>query len=216
MNKKTGKTAGAGIVYVVGAGSIRPEDLLFDRKPEDLVIAADAGYLSLKNAGIEPDVLVADFDSMPEPVFHGKLVRLPVVKDDTDTVYAVKVGLSLGYRKFVLLGALGGSRFSHSLANLQTLAFLEREGGEGELKYGNTSVKLLSEGDDVCFSAADSGTVSLFSYSERSEVTIRGLQYEGEAIELRNDFPLGVSNHLTGTPGEIIIRKGTVVFVHER
>ncbi len=216
MNKRSEKTVAAGIVYVVGAGSVCPDDFRFERKAQDLVIAADAGYLALKNAGMEPDVLVADFDSMPEPVFSGRLVRLPVVKDDTDTVYAVKEGLCLGYGKFVILGALGGRRFSHSLANLQTLAFLKREGGEGELKYGNTSVKLLSEGDDVCFTAADSGTVSLFSYSERSEVTIRGLQYEGEAIELRNDFPLGVSNHLTGASGEIIILKGTVVFVHER
>ncbi len=41
----------------------------------------------------------------------------------TETMLAAKLGLSLGYRAFILLGGLGG-RLVHTHANFQTLAYL--------------------------------------------------------------------------------------------
>ena len=204
-----------GMVYIVGAGSVCPDDFRFQKRDEDLLIAADAGFLALKNAGILPDILVADFDSMPEPLFSGRLIRLPVVKDDTDTVYAVKEGLRLGYRKFVIIGGLGGSRFSHSLANVQVLSYLKANGAEGELCFGKTKVRLITEGERIRFEVEECGTVSLFSYTERAVVSIHGLQYEGERIELSSEFPLGVSNHLAGRAGEVTVHQGKVLIVTE-
>ena len=36
--------------------------------PDDFVIAADAGYLACLVAGVTPDLLLGDFDSMEQPV----------------------------------------------------------------------------------------------------------------------------------------------------
>ena len=48
--------------FIVGAGSF--EGMIIKPEPEDLVIAADGGYTYLKEEGIEPDVLLGDFDSL--------------------------------------------------------------------------------------------------------------------------------------------------------
>ena len=59
----------------------------------DLVLAADAGYLACRQAGITPDLLLGDFDSMDQPADFDHVRRVPVEKDDTDTMLAVKTGL---------------------------------------------------------------------------------------------------------------------------
>ena len=58
--------------------------------PGDLVIAADAGYQTCRKLGIEPDLVLGDFDSMPVPEHAEEIIRLPVEKDDTDTIAAVR------------------------------------------------------------------------------------------------------------------------------
>ena len=34
---------------------------------DDLIIAADAGYLNVQKAGLRPDVIIGDFDSSEKP-----------------------------------------------------------------------------------------------------------------------------------------------------
>ena len=109
------------ICHVVGAGDFAPH--LLKTGKDDLIIAADAGYDHLRRAKITPHLYIGDGDSLgftPEGI---ETVLLPTVKDDTDIHAAVKVGLSRGFRTFYIYGALGGKRFSHSLANLQVLSF---------------------------------------------------------------------------------------------
>ena len=64
--------------------------------PGDLVIAADAGYRACREAGIVPDLLLGDFDSMDQPSDFSNIRRSPVEKDDTDTMLAVKTALEEG------------------------------------------------------------------------------------------------------------------------
>ena len=98
------------ICYVVGAMSLslslRPSPA-----PGDYVIAADRGYDSLMAYGVTPDLVVGDFDSLGYTPQHPNVTQLPAEKDDTDMVFALRRGLELGYRRFVLLGGLGGLVF---------------------------------------------------------------------------------------------------------
>ena len=57
-----------------------------------LVIAADAGWRWARALGVEPDILLGDYDSdrPPADVPAGRIDRLPAEKDDTDTHYAAK------------------------------------------------------------------------------------------------------------------------------
>lgn len=94
-----------GICYIVGAGE-RPASL--DVAKEGYWIAADGGYAVLQAAGIKPDLVLGDFDSLGYVPRHPNLIRTPAEKDDTDTMLAIRQGLDLGFRRFVLYGCLGG------------------------------------------------------------------------------------------------------------
>ena len=60
-------------------------------KAGNVIIAADAGFRLCRELGLTPDLLLGDFDSMEEPKDFAHLIRVPVEKDDTDTM----LGLSL-------------------------------------------------------------------------------------------------------------------------
>ena len=55
---------------------------------DDLIIAADAGYLNVQKAGLRPDVVIGDFDSSKKPNTDTPIETFPILKDDTDTMLA--------------------------------------------------------------------------------------------------------------------------------
>lgn len=125
------------ICYVVGAMSLSPSLRPYPA-PGDYVIAADRGYDSLMAYGVTPDLVVGDFDSLGRTPSHPNVIQLPAEKDDTDMVYALRKGLELGYRRFVLLGGVGG-RLEHTLGNLQLLDWLTSPGAHGFLAGRKTA-----------------------------------------------------------------------------
>ena len=208
---------------IISAGHFVPMEIPIAEN--DLVIACDAGFIYAEQLGILPDLIVGDFDSLSEAGTMAmrslreiaesdpdRIVKLNVKKDDTDTIKAVKIALSKGYRKFMLYGSLGGKRIDHSIANLQTLLFIKHNGGTGYIIEENR-VLLIAENETIRFHKGNSGMVSIFSVSEVSKgVTIRGLMYSLENGELRNDFPLGVSNEfIIDEEAEITVREGTLL-----
>ena len=58
----------------------------------DLQIAADAGLLLCERLGVRPDVVLGDFDSMDVRQAPADCIRVPVEKDDTDTMLALREG----------------------------------------------------------------------------------------------------------------------------
>lgn len=71
----------------------------------DLQIAADAGLLLCERLGVRPDVVLGDFDSMDVRQAPADCIRVPVEKDDTDTMLALREGLRRGCDTFYLYGA---------------------------------------------------------------------------------------------------------------
>lgn len=179
----------------------------------DLIVAADAGYLHCRRAGISPDVTLGDFDSMDQPE-EGTVQRFPVEKDDTDTMLAVKLGLEQGAEEFHLYGGTGGRRLDHTLANLQALLYLRRAGARGFL-YGDDFCWTAIENETLTIQRqVDWGLVSVFPMAgEARGVDERGLQYPMENGVLRPETALGVSNHFA--PGarqaEITVRSGALL-----
>ena len=73
-----------GTCWIIGAGEFTPRGLA--RAAEDFVIAADAGLLLCERLGVRPDVVLGDFDSMDVRQAPADCIRVPVEKDDTDTM----------------------------------------------------------------------------------------------------------------------------------
>ncbi len=208
---------------IISAGSF--PNIEIDIGEGDLCIACDAGFKYAQQHGILPDLIVGDFDSASEAgadVIRGieeialndpdRIVKLEVKKDDTDTLRAVRIGLSKGYKKFYLYGALGGRRLDHSLANLQTLLFIKRHGGTGYIMTEDTMI-MVAENETVKFHRGNTGMLSVFSLSEVSKgVTLKGLLYNMEDGTLTSDFPLGVSNEfIIDEEAEITVEDGTLL-----
>ena len=208
---------------IISAGSFPEVEI--DLQEGDFCIAADAGFGYAQRLGILPDLIVGDFDSAkvaPPEVLSGikeiaerdpeRIVQLEVMKDDTDTLKAVRIGLSKGYRKFFLYGALGGNRFDHSLANIQTLTFIRHQGARGYI-MDKDSMLFIAENETIRFRKGETGYLSVFCLSDVSRgVSLKGLMYNMEDGTLTNDFPLGVSNEfIAGEEAEISVKEGTLL-----
>jgi len=171
-------------------------DVLHNASTNDLIIAADAGYRNCSLSGLVPDIILGDFDSMEEPETDNEIIRVPVEKDDTDTMLAIKLGLERGYTEFHLYGATGGERLDHSLANLQALAYLAKHGARGFV-YDKSYIYTAINDDTITIGKQkDWGILSIFCIGEQAKgVKIKGAQYPLDNGELDAYFPLGVSNH---------------------
>ncbi|MBP5160051.1 MAG: thiamine diphosphokinase [Lachnospiraceae bacterium] len=180
----------------------------------DLVIAADAGYLHAKRCGVVPDVVVGDFDSMKRIPEGLPIVKLSPVKDDTDTVSAIKLGLEKGCRVFEIYFATGG-RTAHTLANIQCLKFIKDRGADGIIYDKNTAIRLLRN-ESFDFDEGYKGYISVFALGRAKGVDIKGLKYEVNDSELDNGFPLGVSNEFVGRRAKVSVRDGELLVLYER
>ena len=187
-----------------------PVNSLPEIGPDDLVIAADAGYKQL--GGIKPHLVVGDFDSLGYVPREESVVELPVRKDDTDALFAVKLGLSRGFRRFVLLGSVGG-RLDHTLANIQALAYLTTRGARGVLVGEIEKITMLQNGS-LNFFGTPEGIVSVFAYGGTATgVTEENLAYPLDCATVTTDFPIGVSNEFTNQPARITVEEGCLLIV---
>ena len=181
---------------------------------DDFIIAADGGVVHTEKLGITPNEILGDFDSLGYTPQGANV--FPVEKDDTDAMLAVRRGLSLGYREFVLYGSLDGPRLDHTVANFQTLQYLADRGAAGYLVGSSCLVTVVKEGS-IRFPAGTAGTVSVFCLGSDAEgVTLEGLYYPLEKGTLTAGFPLGVSNHFTGKAAAISVESGSLLVLWDR
>lgn len=202
------------ICYIVGAMSLTP-DLRPYPVQGDYVIAADRGFDSLVAYGVRPDLAVGDFDSLGHRPNHPNVIQLPAEKDDTDMVFALRKGLELGYRRFVLLGGVGG-RLEHTLGNLQLLDWLACQGGQGFLAGEKTVATCIRDGMSVAFPPSMTGYLSVLCNSGRAEgVDLTGLKYPLNGYTLTGSFPLGVSNQFLGQEASVSVKQGSLLLIWE-
>lgn len=216
-NKKTAILIGAGELDSNMAEIIKTKQM-----EGSFIIALDGGLAFCEEQGIVPDRIVGDFDSLPvekknllEKYPQEIIYRLPCEKDDTDTLAALRMVVDMGYQEFGIYGGLGG-RFSHTMANIQSLLFLKEQGLHGELLGADSRIFLLK--DESCIlSANEKGYVSVFAFGGKAVgVTLSNLKYEISNAELSDSFPIGVSNEFVGKEAEITVAKGILLVVTEQ
>ena len=203
---------------IVGAGDFG--DYVIERHGGDLVIAADGGYTHLQRAGVPCDLLMGDLDSLPpDTVIGTETRRFNPIKDDTDTMLAVRHGLSLGYRMFYLFGIFGG-RFDHTVGALQTIAFLAEAGAEvcafEQSPDGKHSsyITALKNGT-MTFPETARGYLSLIAWGgDAVGVTLENLKYPLDGQTLHPQVALGISNEFqTGRSARVTVERGLLLVV---
>jgi thiamine pyrophosphokinase len=181
-------------------------------RPGDLLIAADAGYEQLVKRGLKPDLIVGDFDSLGSIPESENIVRHPVMKDDTDLMLAIRLGLERGYKFFYIYGGLGG-RLDHTIANIQALDFIAHNGGIGYLFGEAETVTVFADGV-FSFPEGSDGIISVFAQGGIAEgVTLKGLLYPLNNATLTPSYPLGVSNEFTGSEASVTVKKGRLLVI---
>ncbi|MCH5323589.1 MAG: thiamine diphosphokinase [Eubacterium sp.] len=196
--------------YIICGG---PEGCKTVNIPKDsFTICADSGYEKAVATGIVPDLLIGDFDSISSvPNDEIEIIKAPVHKDYTDTMLAVKTAQQRGYADITLVGACMG-RTDHTLANIQTLKYMAKEGLTGRICGDNTDAMLLSGGSVELF-PDKSRYLSVFSLSEKCEITIENAEYPLEHYVMTDYFPIGVSNKFTDKPCKITVYNGEAIIL---
>ncbi|MBQ3013756.1 MAG: thiamine diphosphokinase, partial [Clostridia bacterium] len=188
--------------FIYTGGTVFDEYL--NEKPEkgDLVIAADAGYLTAKRLGITPDVVLGDFDTLGEENIPDgvECLRVPREKDDTDTQLAVKVAIERGAEEITIVGGMSG-RIDHTLSTLAILEDLwERKDGRifAILTDGKNRVRFIRNGGTI-LPRSQYRYFSLIAADETVKgITLDGCKYplKNGRISRRNQW--AVSNEIVG------------------
>ena len=199
---------------ILAGGTEPPRELLLkEAERADLIVGCDRGALYARKAGLQPDVILGDMDSLEDPETYRTpgvtFLELPREKDDTDTLYAADWCAGKGYGELTILGGIG-SRLDHTLANVFLLARMLKRGVEAQLADGHNRV--LAAGPGLFrFPAGTGDTVSLLPLDGPVRVKrTRGLFYPIIEGTLPPEYPFGVSNVITGLPAEMEIESGTL------
>lgn len=186
---------------------------VYSMRSDDYIICADGGISISERAGITPHLVMGDLDSVFSVSEEYTFIKHPKEKDDTDTMLCLKYGIEKGFKDFLIIGGIGG-RFDHTLANLQTLAFAKENDAKASIVSKDTFCTIIKGGEEYVLAKKDGAYFSVFSYSEKCEkVSIKGAKYELDGAELKNSFPLGVSNEFRDESARISVGSGMLIIV---
>ncbi len=200
-------------------------ELAADRLPPRL-IAADGGAARVLAAGLVPDVVVGDFDSLDD-VARARLEALGVElrvaspdKDESDMELCLLAAIDDGAVRLTIIGAMGLARPEHTVANLLLLA---------DPRLDDLDVSLVGRGSRIWRMGTADGPgrtdivgeptdfVSLFPL----DAPVTGVTTDGLRFGLTDEtLPLGpsrgLSNELISDRARVTTRRGRLLVVHTR
>ncbi len=211
-------------VIVGGAPIIDYERIRSYLKEDDFVIYCDSGLRHMECLGIAPSLIVADFDSYDDPHMDTETIVLPVAKDDTDTVYAVKEAIARGFADFLLIGVFG-ARLDHTLVNAYILFDLDTRGLKAMAmddysEFVVISARADADGKMIPGVAHIEDSYPFFSLVNMTGtargVTITGAKFPLEDGEITSDYQYGASNEvLPGHTAEVTITEGRLLVIRD-
>ena len=185
----------------------------------DWVIAADGGARHAQALGRTIDRWVGDGDSLgdaglAELAAAGvSIERSPTDKDESDTELAVLAAVGTGARRITILGALGGARVDHGLANIWLLSDARLGGHEVVLVDAVARIRLATAGwTDLGGRSGDLITLLAFG-GEAIGVTTTGLRYPLVAEDLPSGPARGLSNVRVAEEASLTVGAGRVLVI---
>jgi thiamine pyrophosphokinase len=186
----------------------------------DLVVAADGGARYALAAGIVPDLIVGDMDSLGEDLARemeargAKLERHPVRKDKMDGHLAVLAASERGATAADFLCAAGG-KFGAVFALPHILLAAERLGMRSSV-VADWGRMFVVEAGPRAVEGAVGDCVSVFPLAgPATGVTLEGMGYPLTDATLEPGDTLGFHNELVGGEAKVGVESGTLLVVQE-
>lgn len=218
-------------VVVLADGQVGPRAALDAAWPGWLeagarVIAADGGARHAGPLALSIDRWVGDGDSLGEAAIEAlEAAGVPIErarhdKDESDTELAVLAARAMGATQLTILGALGGSRLDHALANVGLLAMPELEALDVRLVAVDARVRrLVAPGPnggptrlDLAGRVGD--LVSLLPIgADAGGVTTHGLAYRLDDEPLLAGRTRGLSNVRERPDAAVTLRTGQLLVI---
>ena len=180
----------------------------------DLVVAADGGAAAALDAGITPDAVVGDLDSitehpelsLPPETFH----RVPDPAT-TDLQKSVAFAIERGARAVDIVAA-GGGRADHALANLSVLVTFR---GQADLRIHDDQFEISLVNGSATIDAEPGTLISLVAIGLCHGVTTTGMRWD--LTEFTLPFgPRGIHNEVASCPATIAVRNGDLLLFRGR
>lgn len=208
---------------LIFSGGLLHPDFLNEIRDTDLIIGADRGALFLIEHGVRPHLAIGDFDSLTDHMTDLQRIESnsdemvvfdPVDKDLSDTEAAFEAAMERHMDDILIFGAVG-TRFDHTLANVQLLVRALQHQVRCAIQDMNNYISLTSTTSVI--SNLGYPYVSLLPVtSEVTGIRLQGFQYPLENATLRMGQSRGVSNHLVAEQGTVSIEGGLLLIIQSR
>lgn len=198
---------------IIGGAEIKNYDLIREYfKPGDYFVYCDCGLKHEKFLRVKPDLIIGDFDSYAQPLDLHNVIVLPKVKDDTDTIFAVKEGIKRGFDDFVLIGATGG-RQDHNLGNIYALLMLKMQGKSAIIIDDYSEIKIIAQGETerVKFGCKFFSVINIAGIARG--ITITGAKYNLDNAEISPEYQYGISNEVLENEAIIELGEGYLLLI---
>lgn len=200
---------------IIGGSEIRNYDLIRSYfRNDDYFVYCDCGLRHVDSLGAAPSLITGDFDSHPKPEDLHNVIVLPCVKDDTDTIFAVKEGMRRGYDEFLLTGVTGG-REDMTLGNIYSLLMLSVNGKRGMIIDDYSEMSIISSGETVRIKHGWKYFSLLNITGIASGITITGAKYNLNDAEITPEFQYGISNEVLSPENDAVVslKEGNLLLV---
>ena len=203
--------------FIYGGGSVLADNIPEKPKTEDLVIAADSGYMNARAMGVKVDVLVGDLDSLgsasvPDGI---ELVKLECEKDCTDTQAAVELAIERGCDDIVIVGGIG-TRLDHSLSSVGILPDMKVRGVHCYITNGYNRIRYL-ENDSLLVPKTGYKYLSLIALDKVCKgVSAEGCKYPLKNARISRNNQFAGSNEIEGNIALVSVRKGAMLVIESR
>lgn len=187
------------------------------------IIGVDRGVEFLYRNKILPDYIVGDFDSISDEIIHyyREETKVPIreynpVKDASDTEIAIRLAITLGCDKMIILGGTG-CRIDHVWANVQSLEIARKAGIQAEILDSCNRIRLCEGEIRLKKKEAFGQYFSLFPFGgEVEDLTIKGAKYPLEHHHLLPNDSLCVSNEIQDEELVVTFGFGTLILMETK
>ncbi|RWZ60586.1 thiamine diphosphokinase [Halobacillus fulvus] len=211
------------VMAIVGGGPKHfiPELKKYDTN-ETFWIGADQGAETIIEHGLTPDIAIGDFDSVSASSFDNikrtaqEVLTFPDEKDETDLELALGQALERRPDHILLFGVTGG-RLDHSMANLQLLYPIRKQGILATIIDVQNQVELVEAGEHKLGLVEDFPYVSFLPVTlEVRGITLNGFYYPLEGADLPYGSTRCISNQLIEEEGTFSFRSGILLVIRSR